>query len=182
MAGIPEISGPQEREREKCGKQPPREHLSTGMSTVPSGEPSFPQDESKLQPSARVFEEMRERPQLCMRGGLTKGDRTLKEDWPVVDGSWRRARVEEFPCELVREWRFLELGVPVKQLRSRRKAGRARSVPGTQPDPGSQHQMLGKTPLSKKAHEKTHVHRARFNGRHKLPGWPGKRWCSPEPG
>jgi hypothetical protein len=42
--------------------------------------------------------------------------------------------------------------------------------------------VLGKTSLSKKAHEKTHVHRARFNGRPKLPGWPGKRWRSPEPG
>jgi hypothetical protein len=36
--------------------------------------------------------------------------------------------------------------------------------------------LLGKTLLSKNAHEKTHVHRARFNGRPKLPGWPGKRW------
>jgi hypothetical protein len=42
--------------------------------------------------------------------------------------------------------------------------------------------LLGKTPLSKKAHEKTHVHRARFDGRPRLPGWPGKRWRSPEPG
>jgi hypothetical protein len=42
--------------------------------------------------------------------------------------------------------------------------------------------MLEKTPLSKKAHDKTPVHRARFNGRPKLPGWPGKRWRSPEPG
>jgi hypothetical protein len=42
--------------------------------------------------------------------------------------------------------------------------------------------VLGKTPLSKKAHEETHVHRAKFNGRPKLPGWPGKRWRSPEPG
>jgi hypothetical protein len=71
-----------------------------------------------------------------VRGGLTKGERTLREEWPVVDGGWRRAGVEELPCELVREWRFLGSGVPVKQLRSRRKARRARSVPGTQPDPG----------------------------------------------
>jgi hypothetical protein len=34
--------------------------------------------------------------------------------------------------------------------------------------------LLGKTPLSKKAQEKTHVHRAKFNGRPKLPGWLGK--------
>jgi hypothetical protein len=56
-----------------------------------------------------------------MRGGLTKGERTLREDWPVVDSSWRRAGVEELPCELVREQRFLGSGVPVKQLRSWRK-------------------------------------------------------------
>jgi hypothetical protein len=42
--------------------------------------------------------------------------------------------------------------------------------------------VLGKRLLSKKAHKKTHVHRARFNGRPKLPGWLGKRWCSPELG
>jgi hypothetical protein len=121
---------------------------------VPSGEPSS-RNESELRPSARVFEEMRERPQLCVRGGLTKGERTLREDWPVVDGSWRHAEEEELPCELVREWRFLGSGVPVKQLRSRRKAGRARSVPGTHPHPGFWHQLLGKTLLSKKAHEKS---------------------------
>jgi hypothetical protein len=48
-------------------------------------------------------------------------ERTLREDWPVVDGSWRRAGVEELPCEQVREWRFLGSGDPVKQFRSRRK-------------------------------------------------------------
>jgi hypothetical protein len=45
----------------------------------------------------------------------------LREDWLVVDGGWRRAGVEELPCELGREWRFLGSGVPVKQLRYRRK-------------------------------------------------------------
>jgi hypothetical protein len=155
MAGVPGISGSQEREREMWKTTPRGNVLTMGMSTVPSGELSFPQDESELQPSTRVFEEMRERPQLSMRGGLTEGERTLREDWPVVDGSWRRAGVEELPCKLVREWRFLGSGVPVKQLRSWRKAGRARSVPGTQPDPGFRYQILGKTPLSKKAHEKS---------------------------
>jgi hypothetical protein len=38
------------------------------------------------------------------------------EDWPVVDGGWRHAGGEEFPCELVRECCFLGLGVPAKQL------------------------------------------------------------------
>jgi hypothetical protein len=85
-----------------------------------------------------------------MWGGLTEGERTLREDWPVTDGSWRRAGAEELPCELVREWRFLGSEVPVKQLRCRRKgmgierererdgvgeAGRARSVLGAQPNP-----------------------------------------------
>jgi hypothetical protein len=89
-----------------------------------------------------------------MQGGLTEGERTMREDWPVVDGSWRRTGAENLPCELVREWCFLGSGILVKQLRSRRKemgiererqresardgvgeARRARSVPGTQPDP-----------------------------------------------
>jgi hypothetical protein len=38
----------------------------------------------------------------------------------MVDGSWRHAGVEELPCELVREWHFLGLGVLAKQLRSQR--------------------------------------------------------------
>jgi hypothetical protein len=85
-----------------------------------------------------------------MQGGLTEGERTLREYWPVVDGCWRHAGAEELPCELVREWRFLGSGAPVKQLRSQRKgmgverekerdgvgeAKRARSVLGAQPDP-----------------------------------------------
>jgi hypothetical protein len=83
-----------------------------------------------------------------MKEGLT--ERTLREAWPVVDGSWRHARVEELPCELVREWRFLGSGVLAKQLRSWRKvmgvekererdgvgeAGRASSMLGVHPDP-----------------------------------------------
>jgi hypothetical protein len=64
---------------------------------------------------------MRKRSWLCMQGGLTKGERTLRENWPVVDGSLRCAGAEELPCELVREWRFLGSGVPVKHLRSWRK-------------------------------------------------------------
>jgi hypothetical protein len=39
MAGIPEISGPQEREREMWNTQ--RECLHHGGPTVPSGEPGF---------------------------------------------------------------------------------------------------------------------------------------------
>jgi hypothetical protein len=70
----------------------------------------------------------------------------------------------------VREWRFLGSGVPAKELRSQRKgigverererdgvgeAGRARSVPGVHPDPSHGTKMLGKMPLTKKAHEKS---------------------------
>jgi hypothetical protein len=41
MAGIPEISGPQERERERERYEAPRGNIfTTGGSTVPSGEPS----------------------------------------------------------------------------------------------------------------------------------------------
>jgi hypothetical protein len=65
MAGIPKISGPQEREREMWKTTHRRNVLTTGMSTVPSGEPGC-WDESELRPSTRVFEEMRERPQLCV--------------------------------------------------------------------------------------------------------------------
>jgi hypothetical protein len=36
--------------------------------------------------------------------------------------------------------------------------------------------------LKESSREKSHVRRARFNGRPKLPGWPGKGWCSPRPG
>jgi hypothetical protein len=153
MVAVPEISSLQEREKNMEHK-PQRERLHHWGLTVPSGEPSS-QDESELQPSDRVFEEMRERPQLSMRGGLTEGEQTLREDWLVVDGGWRRAGEEELPCELVREWHFLGLEVLVKQLGSQRKAGRARSVLRTQPNPRSRHQMLVKTPLSRKAHEKS---------------------------
>jgi hypothetical protein len=97
MAGIPEISGPQEREREMWKTTPRRNVFTTRRSTVPSGEPSFPREEGKLRPSARVFEEMRARPQLCVRGGLTEGERTLREDWPVVDGGWRLLGWRNFP-------------------------------------------------------------------------------------
>jgi hypothetical protein len=41
--------------------------------------------------------------------------------------------------------------------------------------------MLGKMPLTKKAHEKS-IHRAKFNGRLNLPGFLGKRWHSSESG
>jgi hypothetical protein len=105
-----------------------------------------------------------------MQGGLTEGERNLREDWPVVDGSWRHIGVEELPCELVKEWRFLGSGVPVKQLRSRRKemgiererqresgmdGGGRESKVSARNSTGSKswHQMLGKTLLTKKAHK-----------------------------
>jgi hypothetical protein len=59
---------------------------------------------------------------VCEKDSLR--ERTLREDWLVVDGSWRHAGAEEILCELVREWHFLGLGVPAKQLRSRRKGMR----------------------------------------------------------
>jgi hypothetical protein len=77
--------------------------------TVPSGELGS-SDKSKLRERERETE--RKRSQLCVQGGLTEGERTLRDDWPVVDGSWRRSGEEELPCELVREWWFLGSGVP----------------------------------------------------------------------
>jgi hypothetical protein len=126
---------------------------------------------------------MRERPQLSVQGGLTEGERTVREDWPVVDGGWRHAGEEELPCELVREWHFLGSGVLVKQLRSRGKARTSRSVPGTQPGPGFRHQMLGKTLLSKKAHEKslTSIEQSLMAGPNCQAGW-GKDGTAPSLG
>jgi hypothetical protein len=122
--------------------------------------------------------------------------------------------VEELPCELVREWHFLELGVLAKQLRSQRKrmeveeverqrerdgvgkARRARSVlglrsgggrerkvsAGSAPRSESRHQKVRKNAAHKgRSQKKSHVHRAKFNGRPKLPGWLGKRWHSSKP-
>jgi hypothetical protein len=37
-------------------------------------------------------------------------ERTLKEDWLVVDGGWRHTGAEELPCELVRQKCFLGSG------------------------------------------------------------------------
>jgi hypothetical protein len=99
----------------------------------------------------------------------------LREDWLVVDGSWRRAGVEELPCELVREWCFLGLGVLAKQLRSWRKGmgvereravwgggGRESKVSaGSAPDPSHGTKMLGKMPLTKKAHKKSLTSRSK---------------------
>jgi hypothetical protein len=46
----------------------------------------------------------------------------------------------------------------------------------------------GNQPVKKNAahkessREKSHVHRAKFNGRPQLPGWPGERWRSSDSG
>jgi hypothetical protein len=42
--------------------------------------------------------------------------------------------------------------------------------------------LLGKTLLSKKAHEKSLTTIEQFNGRPKLPGWPGKDGAAPSLG
>jgi hypothetical protein len=46
----------------------------------------------------------------------------------------------------------------------------------------SSHSMLGKTALTRKLRRKVSHPRAKFNGRPKLPGWPGKRWHSSDSG
>jgi hypothetical protein len=51
----------------------------------------------------------------------THQERTLREDWPVVDGNWRCTAVEEILCEQVRERLFLGSGILAKQLRFQRK-------------------------------------------------------------
>jgi hypothetical protein len=119
----------------------------------------------------------------------------------VEDGRWRRTGTEEFPHELVREWRFLGLGqggVPIKQLRSQRKGmgvGRERESGMGFGGPGEQGECRECTPIQvmapnvrknashkESSREKSHVHRAKFNGRPKLPGWPGKRQHRSKPG
>jgi hypothetical protein len=124
-----------------------------------------------------------------VQGGLTKGVKTLREDWLLVDGSWRRAGTEELPCELVIEWHILGLGIPVKQLRSQRKAmgierdrkraewggggleSKVRAGNSTRSE--SRHQMLGKMLLTKKAHEKslTSIEQSLMAGPNCQAGW-----------
>jgi hypothetical protein len=58
---------------------------------------------------------------MALRARRTHQEMTLREDWLVVDGNWRRAGAEELPREQVREWCCLGSGVPAKQLRSWRK-------------------------------------------------------------
>jgi hypothetical protein len=78
----------------------------------------------------------------------THQERTLREDWPVVDGNWRRSGMEEIPlsCEGVAFSRMRGSGKAAQILeegngsRERERArdgmgedGRARSVPGAHP-------------------------------------------------
>jgi hypothetical protein len=116
-------------------------------------------------------------------------ERTLREDWLVVDGNWKHAGVEEISCELMRERHFLGSGIPVKQLRSQRKGMEVERKSGMGwGRPGEQGQCWECTPIrvtapnvrknaahKESSQEKSHIHRAKFNGRPKLPGWPGKR-------
>jgi hypothetical protein len=37
---------------------------------------------------------------MAVRERRTYQERTLMEDWPVVDGNWKHGGAEEFPCEL----------------------------------------------------------------------------------
>jgi hypothetical protein len=99
MVGVPEISGPQEREREREREMwsTQRERLLHGGPQSLVGNP-IPRDKSEPRPSARMSRK-RERSQLCVREGLPR-ERTLREDWPVVDGSWGCSGVEELPGEL----------------------------------------------------------------------------------
>jgi hypothetical protein len=88
----------------------------------------------------------------------------------VVDGNWRHAGAEEIPCEQVREQCFLGSGFwqsssdPVGtewELREREREGwglggwESKVSSGSTPDPSHSTKMLGKTLLTKKAHEKS---------------------------
>jgi hypothetical protein len=129
---------------------------------------------------------MRKRSQLCVLEELS--ERTLREDWPVVDGNWRCAGAEEIPCEQVREQCFLGSGVPARQLRPWRKGlGVEREKeqdgvgrPGEQGQcweltrSESQHQNVRKNAAHKETSRKVSCPRAKFNGRLEPPGWPGK--------
>jgi hypothetical protein len=109
----------------------------------------------------------------ALRARRTHQERTLREDWPVVDGNWRHAGAEEIPCEQVREWRFLGSGFLAKQLRSggrewelreRERAGwggrgrESKVSAGSTPRSESQHQNIRKNTSHKESsQEKSHV-------------------------
>jgi hypothetical protein len=187
MAGVPEISGVQERERDV---EHPEGMSSPQGSTVPVGNP-VPRDGSELRPSARISRKERDHNSACVE------DLPREDLVPVVDGSWRFSGAEEISCELKREWCFLGSGVLVKQLRSWRKGmgvERERESGMVWGRPGEQGQCwectliqvmapnVRKTLLTKKAHEKSLTSIEQFNSSFKLPGWPGKRWHSSESG
>jgi hypothetical protein len=108
--------------------------------------------------------------------------------------------VEELPCELVREWRFLGSWVPVKQLRSwkkemeiererERKSEMGWERSGEQVQCRELNVIRVTAPNVRKnaAHkessrERSHVQGAKFNGRPQLPGWPGKDGTAPSLG
>jgi hypothetical protein len=103
----------------------------------------------------------------------THQEGTLRQEWPVVDSNWRHVGAEEIPCEQVREPCFLGSAVLGKQIRSQRKGmgverererervgcsggGQESKVSaGSAPDVSHSTKMLGKMPLTKKAHERS---------------------------
>jgi hypothetical protein len=118
---------------------------------------------------------------MALHVRMTHQERTLRKDWLVVDGNWRRAGAEEIPCEQVREQRFLGLGVPAKQLDPRGREwelreresgmgwGRLREQGQCQKctQSGSWHQNVRKN-AAHKAHEKS------LTSKSLNPGWLGK--------
>jgi hypothetical protein len=56
-------------------------------------------DGSKPRPSARILRKLeRDHGSACKKD--SPRERTLREDWLMVDGNWRHTGVEEIPCEL----------------------------------------------------------------------------------
>jgi hypothetical protein len=103
----------------------------------------------------------------ALRARKTHRERTLREDWQVVDGNWRHTGEEESPRELrvvfsrirgfgkaLRSWRK-GMGVEREKWDGVGESRRGRSVPGSTPDPSHGTKMLGKMLLTKKAHEKS---------------------------
>jgi hypothetical protein len=88
MAGIPDISVPQETvDMEHLGR------TCSSQGSIVLGN-SVPRDGSELRPSTRIGNEKEITALLARR---THQERTLKEDWLVVDGNWRHTGQRKFP-------------------------------------------------------------------------------------
>ena len=119
---------------------------------------------------------------MALRARRTHQERTLREDWPVVDDNWWHTGAEEIPvsCERVA---FSRIGGPGKAAQIPEESRESKVSAGNSTRSWvSAPNVRKNAALKESSREKSHVHRAKFNGRPKLPGWLGKRWCSSESG